>query len=142
MRETLKVCSNLASALQQAHQQLIIHRAVKPENVLMKNRIPKLMNFDLAFQLEDNRLTVMPDPNRAKDDGCVAPEILFGEDIDESTDFFSLGVIAYQLLTGQKPFASTRAFVAQGGKLSAESLEKLEAAGVPNKIIDAIDRIL
>lgn len=142
LRETLKVCSNLASALQQAHQQLIIHRAVKPENVLMKNRIPKLMNFDLAFQLEDNRLTVMPDPNRAKDDGCVAPEILFGEDIDESTDFFSLGVIAYQLLTGQKPFASTRAFVAQGGKLSAESLEKLEAAGVPNKIIDAIDRIL
>ena len=98
-----KICKDIATALRTAHKEGVIHRAVKPDNVLMMNGIPKLTNFDLSYQLEDNRLTVIADVSQLKDDGYIAPEILAGEDIDEGTDFFSLGV-AYQLLVGSKPF--------------------------------------
>lgn len=119
-QKALEICRNIAFVLQKAHQANIIHRALKPENVLIKNGIPKLMNFDLSFQIEDNRITVIPDASSIKDDGYVAPEVLKSEDIDESTDFFSLGAIAYYLLTGEKPFRATREYMARGGLLTEE----------------------
>ena len=99
--DALNICCGIAQALNEAHKAGVIHRAVKPENILMMNDIPKLMNFDLAYQLEDNRLTVIEDAAKLKDDGYIAPDIIFNQDIDESTDFFSLCVIAYELLTGE-----------------------------------------
>ena len=111
LEQALEMCKNIALGLKEAHKNNIIHRAIKPENILISNNIPKLMNFDLSYQLEDHRLTVIPDASKIKDDGYVAPELLMGGDIDESTDFYSLGVIAYQLLTGEKPFRSSRDFL-------------------------------
>jgi serine/threonine protein kinase len=127
----LRICHGILLGLNKAHQLGIIHRAVKPENILMFNGIPKLINFDLAYQLEENRLTVIPDASQLKDDGYIAPEVLFGEDIDESTDLFSLGVIAYEMLTGSKPFKSVREFAAQGGILNDKLQEKLLRLGLP-----------
>ncbi len=133
------ICRGVAQALHKAHQLNVIHRAVKPDNVLMMNNIPKLMNFDLAYQLEENRVTVLTDINKIKDDGYIAPEILSGQDIDEGTDFFSLGVIAYELFTGEKPFSSTREFTARGGRLNQQALQKLVETGVPDQVIRAIN---
>ena len=56
----IELCRGVACALAVAHEANVIHRAVRPENILVMNGIPKLMNFDLSYQLEDNRLTVMP----------------------------------------------------------------------------------
>ncbi len=140
--ETMAICSGIACALMDAHALGIIHRAIKPENILMKNNLPKLMNFDLAFQPEDERLTVIPEGTRIKDDGYVAPELLFGDDVDESTDYFSLGVIAYQLLTGEKPFRSTRQFVAHNGYLDEAQLRKLKQAEVPIDVVEGIKSII
>lgn len=137
-----KICKDIATALRTAHKEGVIHRAVKPDNVLMMNGIPKLTNFDLSYQLEDNRLTVIADVSQLKDDGYIAPEILAGEDIDEGTDFFSLGVIAYQLLVGSKPFASTRQLIAKGGKLEKRHVETLEEKGVPQNIINTIYQMI
>lgn len=136
--ESRSICRGIALSLHAAHQVGVIHRAVKPENILMMNNIPKLMNFDLSYQIEDNRLTVIPDISAIKDDGYVAPEILEGEDIDEGTDFFSLGVIAYEMFVGKKPCATTREFCAQGGTLSEQALGELIAKGVPSRIVEAI----
>ena len=138
----LQICCGIAEALKEAHKNNVIHRAVKPENILMLNDMPKLINFDLAYQLEDNRLTVIEDASKLKDDGYIAPEIVFGQDIDERTDFFSLGVIAYELLVGGKPFPSAKEFVAQKGKLSEQNLYRLEQANVPHKIIDIIGNMI
>jgi len=101
--EARSICSAVAAVLFEAHRVNVIHRAVKPENILMKNGIPKLMNFDLSYQLEENHITVIEDTSKLKDDGYTAPELLLGKDIDEGTDIFSLGIIFYELLTGCKP---------------------------------------
>ena len=101
--EALTICRGIASALAAAHQAGIIHRAVKPEHILMMNGIPKLTNFDISYHTEraPGEPTVLPNAGGLKDDGYTAPELLDWKDIDEGTDLFSLGVIAYQLLTGR-----------------------------------------
>jgi len=136
--EALQICIGIAQGLKSAHDNGIIHRSVKPENILMFNGVPKLLNFDLAYQIEDEHLTVIEDPAKLKDDGYIAPEMLVGKDIDEGTDLFSLGVIAYELVTGEKPFKSTREFVAHGGELNAQKTDKLSAAGLHPDTIDVI----
>ena len=138
----LDICHGIARGLEHAHQSYIIHRAVKPENIIMFNGIPKLLNFDLAYQVEDKRITVITDTSRLEDDGYIAPEVLSGQDIDEGTDFFSLGVIAYELLTGVKPFARVRQFVAQGGVLTREGLIRLEQKEIPQQVIEVIVAML
>lgn len=137
--EALRICHGLALALAAAHDAGIIHRAVKPKHVLMMNGVPKLTDFDLSFQLEEKRdVTVIPSSSVLKDDGYTAPELLEGKDIDEGTDLFSLGVIAYELLTGEKPFATARQLVALGGQLNDKQVGRLTATGISEKVATAI----
>lgn len=140
--EALTICRQIALALHEAHRRNVIHRAVKPENILIMHDVAKLTNFDLSYQVEDHRLTVIPDVSAIRDDGYIAPEVLKGMDIDEGSDYFSLGVIAYQLLTGVKPFTSTREFVAKGGVLDSDEIEMLVEKDTPEATIDAIQRIV
>lgn len=120
----MEISLGIAHALRAAHKVHVIHRAVKPENILLMNDIPKLTNFDFSYQLEDNRLTVIS-KDALKDDGYVAPEVLNGEDIDEGTDLFSLAAITYEMLTGQKAFSKTREFMSHGGILDNQATQRL-----------------
>lgn len=138
----LSICRGILSALCRAHEVDVIHRAVKPENVLLANEHPKLMNFDLAYIVEDKRLTVIEDPTSLKDDGYVAPEILLGEDIDESTDFFGLAVIAYEMFVGERPFKTVQEYVSRGGKLSDVERDRLADSRVSQILVDTIAGML
>lgn len=138
----LEICYGIALALRKAHEYDVIHRAVKPENILMMNNIPKLMNFDLAYKFEENHLTVIADATKLKDDGYTAPEVLFGQDIDEGTDYFSLGAIAYELLTGVKVFSSVREYVAQGGRVKKSAVDLLKKTSLPENTIETIINML
>lgn len=142
VERSLELCQRIADALKTAHNVGVIHRSLRPENVLMFNNIPKLINFDLAYQIEDNRVTVIVDASKLKDDGYIAPEILTAQDIDEGTDYFNLGVIAFELFTGQKPFASTRSFMTHGGYLSEDALSKLSKSHAPENVISVIKKLL
>ncbi|MCR4440643.1 MAG: protein kinase [Peptococcaceae bacterium] len=142
LKLVFEICRGIALGLNQAHQADIIHRAVKPDNILILNNIPKLLNFDLAYQIEDNHITVIADSSKLEDDGYIAPEVLDGQDIDEGTDFFGLGIIAYELLTGERPFKTTRSFIAQGGILSERSIARLRNKNVPEETINVIEAMV
>ncbi len=138
--KALTITAGLARGLEAAHSQCVIHRAVSPENVLMVNDTPKLMNFDLSYQLEDNRITVIPDVSKLKRSPYIAPEIYVCGTVPEATaDLFSLGVILYEMLVGQCPFGCSTDLERSNGRLTEEHLQKLrQVEGISKCVIDLV----
>jgi serine/threonine protein kinase/DNA-binding SARP family transcriptional activator len=101
--QIITLASQLCDALEHAHRRGIVHRDVKPENILVTPEgTAKLMDFGLAYSQSATRLT---------QEGTVmgtlaylAPEQILGEAIDGRTDLYALGVILYELTTGRLPF--------------------------------------
>jgi eukaryotic-like serine/threonine-protein kinase len=105
----LDIIEQVCSALAYAHLQGIVHRDVKPANVIVqRDGLVKLLDFGIAragqqgFQPSDNNMTrtgtLVGTP------AYMAPERLRGEPFDGRSDIFSTGVLLYQLLTGALPF--------------------------------------
>ena len=117
LREVLDVAAQIASALSAAHTAGIVHRDVKPENIMMRaDGIVKLLDFGLAKLTEPLPPESVDDEAETKalvqtDSGVVlgtvaymSPEQARGLAVDARTDIFSLGVVIYELVAGQAPF--------------------------------------
>ncbi len=94
---------SLAEALHYAHQQGLIHRDVKPSNILMAQpNVPLLADFGLVKVQDSQQLTltgmVIGTPS------YIAPELAKGEQSDNRVDIYSLGVIIFEMITGRLPF--------------------------------------
>lgn len=104
-----KVIHGLCRVLSYIHSKLYIHRDLKPDNILLVNGRLKLLDFGLMTQLG-----VRTGGKISGTHHYLAPEIIVGGIIDESTDLYALGVIGYLFLTGNHPFRGTREDILQG----------------------------
>ncbi|CAN5206356.1 hypothetical protein BH11PSE14_BH11PSE14_15520 [soil metagenome] len=102
----VEVLRSLLSALEYAHTRGIVHRDVKAENVLFDNADrPLLTDFGIALTRHDtNRITTAG--LAIGSGGYMAPEQARGESVDGRADLYSVGVLAFELLSGRLPFAS------------------------------------
>ena len=103
-QQIAELIAKIADALSYAHNQRIIHRDLKPANILLtKNGEPKITDFGLAFH--DSIQLDLPD-GRCGTPYYMSPQLAQGlnRQIDGRNDIFSLGVIFYELLTGERPF--------------------------------------
>ena len=105
---TLSVLSQVAEALDYAHRRGIVHRDIKPSNILVReNGHVLLADFGIAHAASMGALTqtdsVWGTPQ------YMSPEQAAGHKVDGRSDVYSLGVVSYQILTGEKPFQSDTA---------------------------------
>ena len=144
LERALDITAGLARGLHAAHSQCVVHRVLSPENVLMVNETPKLMNFDLSFQLEENRVTVIPDASKLKRSPYIAPEIYIGGTFPEATaDLFSLGVILYEMISGKCPFGCSTDLERSSGRLSDEQVQALgNLEGVSEQLVGLISALI
>jgi serine/threonine protein kinase len=102
--QRLQLFLQVCGAVQYAHQRLVIHRDVKPSNVLVTQEgVPKLLDFGIAKILDqagDAETTV----GRAMTPEYASPEQILGKPITTASDVYSLGVLLYYLLTGCSPY--------------------------------------
>jgi serine/threonine protein kinase len=111
IREIGEIIRQVLDGIGYAHTQGVVHRDIKPSNILINSdgRI-KISDFGIA-RIESSDLTqvgeVLGTPH------YMAPEQFLGSGIDKPADLFSIGVIAYELLAGRKPFIGTTASVMQ-----------------------------
>ncbi len=101
--QVLPIISDVAAALDYAHNQGVIHRDIKPANImLLEDGRIKVTDFGIALVVDASKTRtgiVMGTPN------YMSPEQVAGKTLDGRSDLFSLGVILFELLTGAKPFS-------------------------------------
>ena len=109
IRERLMLLQQVFVAVQHAHQNLVVHRDLKPGNILVtEGGTVKLLDFGIAGLLNDmegnDGLPLTQGPMRAYTPEYASPEQVRGTGITTSTDVYALGVIACELLSGHRPF--------------------------------------
>ena len=137
--ERLKLFRQICSAVQYAHQNLVIHRDLKPQNILVtSDGTPKLLDFGIGKILTPDAET--DEIGTATQFGMMtpayaSPEQVRGKRIGTASDIYSLGVILYELLTGEKPYKVVAHSQLEIERAVCES-DPIRPSSAPNRISD------
>jgi hypothetical protein len=106
LEDTRRILGEMADALDYAHRQGVVHRDIKPDNVLIDDESgrPMLTDFGIA-KAADSGATLTELGAIIGTPKYMSPEQAQGRDVDGRSDLYSLGVMAYEMLTGSLPFA-------------------------------------
>jgi serine/threonine protein kinase/Tol biopolymer transport system component len=104
IKQAVELGIQVADGLAVAHEKGIVHRDIKPENIMIrKDGIVQIMDFGLA-KLRGTTTRLTKQGSTVGTAGYMSPEQIQGLDVDHRSDIFSLGVVLYELFTGQLPF--------------------------------------
>ena len=103
IEETIDISIQIAQGLTKAHEKEIVHRDIKPANIMLTaDSVVKILDFGLAKLSTLTKLT--KEGTTLGTIAYMSPEQTRGDEVDQKTDIWSLGVILYEMITGQLPF--------------------------------------
>ena len=109
-RQAVAMALRILAALDHAHRNNIVHRDIKPQNILVdENGMIKVADFGIARLTTSATMTATGDGSFFGSVHYISPEQARGEKADEKSDLYSVGVVLYEILTGQVPFDSESA---------------------------------
>jgi serine/threonine protein kinase len=130
LRAKLELFLEVCAAVEAAHERLVVHRDIKPGNILVgADGRPKLLDFGIAKLLDRERLEITVAETELGRSPLTlryaSPEQVMGEPIGTTSDVYSLGVVLYELLAGRSPYGgeeqlSTAAIAALAGRICRE----------------------
>jgi eukaryotic-like serine/threonine-protein kinase len=141
--EAMEILRQMAAALRYAHGQGIVHRDVKPANCAVdEHGVVKLMDFGIARRIQKN-----PEQKRAKmvegTPRYLAPEAAVGKPVDGRADIYSLGIMAFEMVTGRVPFYSEtiRELLQMHVRRRPPDITRIRS-GLPEGLVDFINGAL
>jgi formylglycine-generating enzyme required for sulfatase activity/dienelactone hydrolase len=146
VRDALRVASQIAAALEEAHERGVVHRDLKPANVIVtpKGHV-KVLDFGIAKLVEPSASTLGLTETRGAigTPRYMSPEQIAGERVDARTDLWSLGVVLYESLAGAAPFSAPNA-MALFSAIATKELEPLRETRpeVPAQVETLVSRAL
>lgn len=103
--ESISIVVQVASALEEAHKLGIIHRDLKPANVMLRGgRVPVLTDFGIARELTASQTRITAENMIVGTPIYMSPEQVSGGEVDGRSDLYALGIMFFELLTGQPPY--------------------------------------
>lgn len=126
LKEILEIAIQIASRLDEAHSAGIVHRDIKPNNIMIRpNSLAKILDFGIAKLAETRPANVSAEDATAIQSATtprmiigtanyMSPEQAKGQAVDASSDIFSLGVLLYEMISGNLPFPAKRAMAGGG----------------------------
>jgi eukaryotic-like serine/threonine-protein kinase len=147
LAQRIALLQAICAAVHYAHQNLIVHRDLKPNNILVtSDGQPKLLDFGIAKLLETpqslHTLAVTHGDYRVMTPAHASPEQIRGDVITTSTDIYVLGVLAYELLSGARPFDLDDARLPQIERIICEQEPLPPSARVRQQSPETLDYIV
>ncbi len=148
VREAVRILREVASALSYAHKHGVVHRDMKPDNVMLTDEFALVTDFGVAKAVTES--TKEPGSSTLTGIGVtlgtpayMAPEQATMDSVDHRADIYAFGVMAYEMLTGSLPFAgrSTQAMLAAQAIQTPEQIER-RRPGIPRALAALIMRCL
>ncbi|RPJ50975.1 MAG: serine/threonine protein kinase, partial [Methanobacteriota archaeon] len=150
LAETIRLAIETADALEKAHQKSVIHRDLKPQNIMITSEGHiKLMDFGLARRVlssEDTAESWRTTPGGGNllvgTLAYMSPEQFNGEAVDHRSDIFSFGIILYEMLTGTHPFRCTTKLETANAIAEGRPSPFRDQAGVPKDLERLVTKML
>ena len=109
-RDAAQVMFGMLSALEYSHRMGVIHRDIKPGNIMISDQgVVKVMDFGIARALDDSATTMTQSQGVVGTAQYLSPEQARGETVDMRSDLYSAGCVLYEMLTGKPPFTGDSA---------------------------------
>ncbi|WP_308534474.1 Stk1 family PASTA domain-containing Ser/Thr kinase [uncultured Mobiluncus sp.] len=140
LEEAVEIVSGVLDALEYAHHQNLVHRDIKPGNVMITTTGKiKVMDFGIARALSDSQATMTQTDAVVGTAQYLSPEQARGEQVDARSDLYSAGCLLFELLTGQPPFKGDSAVAVAFQHVS--QLPPLPSSIAPD-IPESLDRVV